>query len=111
MTQVTGKTPLVSEKPEKATKTVAAGKSVDKATVKVGGSTAAETTTSVKAAAKKAPAKKAAAPKTAAKKATATAAAEKKSTAKAADGAAPKKASKVPTGRRPGRPAKNANNN
>ena len=120
MTQVTGKTPPVSEKTAIATKTAAASKSADKTAVKVGGSATAQKTTAVKAAAKKAPAKKAAPSKTVAKKAAATtAAAEKKPAAKAAakpaaDGAVAKKAAKgpakVPTGRRPGRPAKNANN-
>jgi RNA polymerase primary sigma factor len=115
MTQVTGKTPPVSEKTAKATKTMAASKSADKTAVKVGGNATAEKTPAVKTAAKKAPAKKAAAPKTAAKKAATTSTAAAKPAAKtaaktAAAGPVAKKAAKVPTGRRPGRPAKNANN-
>lgn len=99
MTQVTGKTTLAAEEAVKKTKTVGATKSVAKTAVKVEDGVAAEKKPAAKTAAKKAPAKKAAATKTAAKKATAEA------------GAAPKKAARaVPSGRRPGRPAKNANN-
>jgi RNA polymerase primary sigma factor len=112
MTQVTGKTPPVSEKTAKAKKTMAASRSADKTAVKVGESAAADKTPAVKTAAKKAPAKKAAASKTAVKKAAATtsAAAAKPAAKTAGAGPAAKKAAKVPTGRRPGRPAKNANN-
>ncbi|HUG59059.1 MAG TPA: RNA polymerase sigma factor RpoD, partial [Candidimonas sp.] len=97
MTQVTGKTTLAAEEAVKKTKTVGATKSVAKTAVKVEDGVAAEKKPAAKTAAKKAPAKKAVA-KTAAKKATAEA------------GAEPKKARAVPSGRRPGRPAKNANN-
>ncbi|AEC19925.1 RNA polymerase sigma factor RpoD [Pusillimonas sp. T7-7] len=98
MTQVTGKTPTTAEDTEKQVKTVAAtSKTAAKTTVKVGASTKVE---------KKPAAKTAAATKTAAKK-TATKVAARKTAAKTA---APKPAAKAPTGRRPGRPAKNANN-
>jgi RNA polymerase primary sigma factor len=136
MTQVTGKTPKTAEEAVKKTKTAAATKSVDKAAVDVGGAnkaTAAVAKTTAKKAAPKpaaskaaeetaAPAKTAAA-KTAAAKTTATkttAAAKKVTAAKKASPAAAKKAAgatpkktparAVPSGRRPGRPAKNANN-
>ncbi|NYT85799.1 RNA polymerase sigma factor RpoD [Pollutimonas harenae] len=98
MTQVTGKTPTTAEDTVKQTKTVAAtSKTAAKTTVKVGASSKAE---------KKPAAKTAAASKTAAKK-TASKTAARKTAAKTA---APKPAAKVPSGRRPGRPAKNANN-
>src|SRR5690606_23147536 len=97
-TQVTGKTPLAADDAAKKTKTVAASKSTAKTTVKAGESTKAE----------KAPAKKVAAKKTATKTATAKAAAG--TTGAASKTTARKTAAKVPTGRRPGRPAKNANN-
>ena len=137
MTQVTGKTPKTAEETVKKTKTAAATKSVDKAAVDVGGANKATATVAKTAAKKAAPTKtaaskaaektaapaKTAAAKTAAAKTTATktTAAAKKATAakkaspaaaKKAAGAAPKKtpARAVPSGRRPGRPAKNANN-
>ncbi|RTZ41080.1 RNA polymerase sigma factor RpoD [Candidimonas sp. SYP-B2681] len=100
MTQVTGKTPLAAEKAVKQAKTLGATKSAAKTTVSVG-----EGVTAVKApAAKKAPAKKAAATKAAVKK---TATGAEATTAKPASKTA---ARAVPSGRRPGRPAKNANN-
>ena len=97
MTQVTGKTPSTAEDTVAKVKTVAAtGKSAAKTTVKVGDGSKAE---------KKPAAKTAAASKTAAKKTVA-----KKAATKAAGKTATKAAGKAPTGRRPGRPAKNANN-
>ncbi|NYT57481.1 RNA polymerase sigma factor RpoD [Alcaligenaceae bacterium] len=93
MTQVTGKNPSPAEDAVKKTKTVpAASKSAAKTTVKAGAGTKAE----------KAPAAKTAVKKAAAKTAT------RKTAAKTATASKP--ASKVPSGRRPGRPAKNANN-
>ncbi|MCC2595347.1 RNA polymerase sigma factor RpoD [Pusillimonas sp. MFBS29] len=103
MTQVTGKTPTPAEDTAKKTKTVAAAsKAAAKTTVKAGASTKAE-----KAPAAKTAVKKAAAKTTARKTATKTAA---KTATKAAAKTATKPAGKAPTGRRPGRPAKNANN-
>ncbi len=96
MTQSTGKTPLAVEQTAKKAKTVAATKSVAKTTVKVGDGVTAEASAAKKAAVKK----------------TAAAAVVKK--AAEAGAPEPKKtktaARAVPTGRRPGRPAKNANN-
>ncbi|MFT0548024.1 RNA polymerase sigma factor RpoD [Allopusillimonas ginsengisoli] len=112
MTKVTGNTPQAADKAAKKAKSLAATKGVDKADVQVGDS--ADATGS----AAKTPAKKAAATKTAAKK-TATKTA-RKTAVKAGEPAAAKKTAakktatkavgRVPTGRRPGRPAKNANN-
>ncbi len=103
MTQATGKTPLATQPEEvKKTTTAAATKTAAKAAVKVAPAAKADTAAATKTAAKKAPAKKAAAKKTAAKKTaakTATKTAAKKATA-----------TKAPSGRRPGRPAKSANN-
>lgn len=101
MTQVTGKTPLSAEDAVKKTKTVAASKSTAKTAVKVGDSTKAE----------KAPvAKKAAVKKTAAKTTVRKTAASAAGASKTAARKTATKAAKVPSGRRPGRPAKNANN-
>ncbi len=103
MTQVTGKTPQAVDETAKKSKSVAATKSVDKAAVKVGGRVKAEQSPDAASATETAPAKKAAK-----KSATGGAA---KTARKTVDKAAPaaKKAAKSPTGRRPGRPAKNAN--
>ena len=105
MTQATGKTPLVAEQEaeKQAKKTAAATKSTAKTAVNVQADAKAESAE----AAKKAPAKKAAAKKAAVKKAVAKKAAVKKTAAKKT---ATKAAAKVPSGRRPGRPAKAANN-
>src|SRR3546814_506467 len=108
---------------------MAASKSTAKTAVKVGVSATAEKAPAAKTAAKKAPAKTAAAKKAAAPTAAATKTVASKAVAKkaattstaaktaakaatktAAAGPVAKKAAKVPTGRRPGRPAKNANN-
>ena len=100
MTKVTRVSPEAADEAATKTRTVAATRDVDSLTVKVGegaegGAPAAKTTAAKKTAAKKTAAKKTAAKKTAAKKTAA-----KKTTA----GPAAKT-----TGRRPGRPAKNAN--
>jgi RNA polymerase primary sigma factor len=118
MTQVTGKSSPAVDEAAKKSKTVAAAKGADKAAVKVAGGTKAGAAPEGQVAAKKAPAKKAAS-KTAAKKAAAAvdapAASAKAPAAKKAAKTATKTAAKaarpvVPSGRRPGRPAKNANN-
>jgi len=108
MTQVTGKTPLAAEDAAKQAKTVAASKSADKTAVKAEGGAMADTAAEARPAAKKAEAKAAPAKKAPAKKAGAKKPAAKKDAAAKTGAAEPKKA-KVPTGRRPGRPAKNAN--
>ena len=108
MTQVTGKTPLAAEDAAKQAKTVAASKSADKTAVKAEGGAMADTAAEARPAAKKAEAKAAPAKKAPAKKAGAKKPAAKKEAAAKTGAAEPKKA-KVPTGRRPGRPAKNAN--
>jgi RNA polymerase primary sigma factor len=93
MTQSTGKTPLTADEATQKARTAAAtGKSADKKAVAVRASAKAEEPAKTQAAAKPAKAPR----KTAAKKATKAAG---KTAAKA-----------VPSGRRPGRPAKNANN-
>ncbi|MCI2808430.1 RNA polymerase sigma factor RpoD [Eoetvoesiella caeni] len=100
MTKVIGKTSLAAENEaakKPVTKTsIAASKSVAKKAVKVAGGAKAEAASAAKPVAKKAAVKKAAAKKAPAKTAAAP--------------AAPKKAKAVPSGRRPGRPAKSANN-
>ncbi|NYT77887.1 RNA polymerase sigma factor RpoD [Alcaligenaceae bacterium] len=103
MTKVTGNTPQAVDKTAKKAKSLAATKGVDKADVQVGVS--ADAAGSVA----KTPAKKAAATKAATKK-TAVKKAARKTAAKAGEPAAKKAVGRVPTGRRPGRPAKNANN-
>jgi len=104
MTQATGKTPLAAEEAAKKKTTVAATKSTAKTSVKAEGDIEAQQTSG---AAQPAVAKKAAAKKATAKKATAKKATAKKTATKTAA----KKATKsAPTGRRPGRPAKSANN-
>ncbi|MDS1141862.1 RNA polymerase sigma factor RpoD [Pusillimonas sp. SM2304] len=109
MTQVTGKTPQAAEDAAKKTKTVAASKSTAKTAVKVGESTKAEKAPA-KTAAKKAAVKKTAAKTTARKAAAGTAGAASKTAARKTTAAKTATAAKAPTGRRPGRPAKNANN-
>ena len=96
MTQSTGKTPLVSDDTVKKTRTLAAtSKTTDKKTVAVKAARSDAAGTETKAAAKTA------------RKTTA-----RKTAAKTADKPAAKTAASraVPSGRRPGRPAKNANN-
>jgi len=110
MTQATDKTPLAAKKEvTKKTKAAVATKSVDKAETQAGsvtaGKPAAVKSAGKGAAVKKAAAKKAAAPK-AAKAAKKAVGADAK---KAQKGAAKAAARPVPSGRRPGRPAKNAN--
>ena len=105
MTKVTRVSPEAADEAAKKTKTVAATRDVDSLSVKVGegvegGAPAAKTTAAKKTAAKKTAAKKTAAKKTVAKKT----AAKKTAAKKTAAGPAAKT-----TGRRPGRPAKNAN--
>ncbi|NYT24113.1 RNA polymerase sigma factor RpoD [Alcaligenaceae bacterium] len=105
MTKVTRVSPEVANEATTKTKTVAATRDVDTLAVKAGeaveaaaasADTSAGKTAAKKAVAKKAVAKKAAAKKTAAKKT-------------AAKKAAPAPRAAKSTGRRPGRPAKNAN--
>lgn len=106
MTKVTRVSPQVADDATKKTKTVAATRDVDTLAVKVGedveGRAAPAKTAAKKTAAKKTAAKKTAAKKTAAKKTAA-----KKAAADAS--ATPKPRATKSTGRRPGRPAKNAN--
>ncbi|HLU18486.1 MAG TPA: RNA polymerase sigma factor RpoD [Pusillimonas sp.] len=110
MTKATGKNPLVAEEQaEKKRKTAAATKSTSKTSVKVEADAKAEATAQ-STAAKKAPAKKAAAKKAAAKTTAAKKAAVKKTAAKKAAKTAVKATRAAPSGRRPGRPAKSANN-
>jgi len=110
MTKATGKNPLVAEEQaEKKRKTAAATKSTAKTSVKVEAGAKAEAT--AQSSAKKAPAKKAAAKKAEEKTTAAKKAAVKKSAAKKAAAKTAVKATRaVPSGRRPGRPAKAANN-
>ncbi|WP_397473029.1 RNA polymerase sigma factor RpoD [Pusillimonas sp.] len=111
MTQATGKTPLVAEQEavKKAKKTAAATKSTAKTAVKVAADAKAESAPAP--AAKKAAVKKAAVKKAVAKKAAVKKTAVKKTAVKkAAAKTAAKAARAVPSGRRPGRPAKAANN-
>ncbi|HZH56431.1 MAG TPA: RNA polymerase sigma factor RpoD [Burkholderiaceae bacterium] len=120
MTKETRVSPKAAEEAVKQTKTVAATGDADSLSVKVGESveggaaakTAAKKTAAKKAAsktvAKKAAAKKTAAKKTAAKKTAAKKTAAKKTAAKAEGETAPKARASKSTGRRPGRPAKNA---
>src|SRR5690606_11888732 len=115
MTKVTRVSPEVADEATKKTKTVAATRDADSLAVKVGEDveggaakkaakkTAAKKTAAKKTAAKKTAAKKTAAKKTAAKKTAAKKTAAKKSAAKKTTVRATKS-----TGRRPGRPAKNA---
>ncbi|MFC3338670.1 RNA polymerase sigma factor RpoD [Paracandidimonas soli] len=100
MTQVTGKPSPAEKTAAKTKKSVAAtAKGADNATVSVRAASAKKTAAkTAKAAAAKTPAKKAAAK-----------AAAPKAEAPAKKAAAPRKAA-APSGRRPGRPAKNANN-
>src|SRR5690606_5972117 len=107
--------PKAAEEAVKQTKTVAATGDADSLSVKVGesveGGAAAKTAakkTAAKKAASKTVAKKAAAKKTAAKKTAAKKTAAKKTAAKAEGETAPKARASKSTGRRPGRPAKNA---
>src|SRR5690554_5177689 len=119
MTKLTRVSPKVAEDATKEPKTVAATRDIDSLTVKVGENAEGTTTpdkTAAKTVAKKATAKKAVAKKAAAKKTVAKKAAAKKTVAKkaaakktAAGEAAPKPRATKSTGRRPGRPAKNAN--
>ncbi|MFT0851003.1 RNA polymerase sigma factor RpoD [Achromobacter sp. F4_2707] len=117
MTKVTRVSPDVADDATNKTKTVAATRDGDSLAVKVGedveggaAKTAAKKTAAKKTAAKKTAAKKTAAKKTAAKKTAAKKTAAKKTAAKktAAKKATTVRATKS-TGRRPGRPAKNAN--
>ncbi|MDR4124953.1 RNA polymerase sigma factor RpoD [Yanghanlia caeni] len=120
MTKETRVSPKAAEEAVKQTKTVAATGDADSLSVKVGESveggaaakTAAKKTAAKKAAsktvAKKAAAKRTAAKKTAAKKTAAKKTAAKKTAAKAEGETAPKARASKSTGRRPGRPAKNA---
>src|SRR5690554_7777359 len=120
MTKETRVSPKAAEEVVKQTKTVAATGDADSLSVKVGenveggaaAKTAAKKTAAKKAAsktvAKKAAAKKTAAKKTAAKKTAAKKTAAKKTAAKAEGETAPKARASKSTGRRPGRPAKNA---
>ncbi|NYT66555.1 RNA polymerase sigma factor RpoD [Alcaligenaceae bacterium] len=121
MTQDTGKTPAVAKKAaKKAASKTAATKSVAKTAVSAGEATAvkaaSKTAPAKKAAsktvAKKAVAKKAVASKTAATKVAETTTAAKKAVVKkaVAKKAVKKAAKKVPSGRRPGRPAKSPSN-
>ncbi len=109
MTKLTRVSPEATEVAKK-TKTVAATRDVDAIAVKVGedaeGGAPASKTAAKRTAAKKTAAKKTAAKKTAAKKTTAKKAAAKQAGAGAA---APAPRASKSTGRRPGRPAKNAN--
>ncbi|MYN11946.1 RNA polymerase sigma factor RpoD [Pusillimonas sp. TS35] len=102
MSKVTGKTPQMAEEVVKKAKSLAAAKGVDKASVEAGAGADASATKAAKKAPAKRAVRKAAAPEGAAKPA--------RKTAKAADDSkGPAKARAGATGRRPGRPAKNAN--
>src|SRR5690606_21253367 len=104
MTKVTRVSPEVTDEVTIKTKTVAATRDVDSLSVKVGEDVEGGGTAS-KTAAKKTAAKKAAVKKTAAKKTAVKKTAAKKTAAKKATTVRATKS----TGRRPGRPAKNAN--